>query len=100
MGRGGSRGGGSRPRVNPRDYDSYREAKPDTPAPSSGSGGYGPRHTQDRTDDVHVSVQGRESHDHGVATTDFVIADRDKSGHQHVVIDDMGNEIVNHRKED
>jgi hypothetical protein len=38
MGRGG---GGGRPRVNPRDFDSYRVSKPDTPAagpiPSAGT---------------------------------------------------------------
>jgi hypothetical protein len=102
MGRGGGRGGGGRVRVNPRDFDSYRESKSSTPAassasPAAGSSGYGPRHTQDRTADVHVTVQGRESHDHGVPTTDFIIADRDGSGHQHVVIDDQGNEIHNAR---
>jgi len=37
MGRGGGRGGG-RVRVNPRDFDSYRESRSSTPAASSSSG--------------------------------------------------------------
>lgn len=53
--------------------------------------------TQDRTPDAHTSVKGGESYDLGVPTTEFVIADRDGSGHQHVVLDDGGNEIYNER---
>lgn len=53
--------------------------------------------TQDKSDDTHTSVKAGTSHDTGSATTEFIIADRDGSGHQHVVIDDHGNTIHNER---
>ncbi len=55
--------------------------------------------TQDHSDDTHTSVKAGYSRDHDVAATDIIIADRDGSGHQHVVIDDSGNEIHNERVE-
>jgi hypothetical protein len=56
----------------------------------------GPRHVQYRDNDTVAKVQSAYSVDHGVPTSDFIIADRNKPGHLHVVYDEDGNEIVNH----
>lgn len=51
--------------------------------------------TQDLTPDLHTKVNAGWSHDHQGPTSDFIIAARDGSGHQHVVMDQYGNEIHN-----
>lgn len=55
---------------------------------------------QDKNEDTNTQVKSGYSHDQGRATSEFVIADRDGSGHQHVVLDDHGNEIHNQRTDD
>lgn len=53
------------------------------------------RYVQDRTQDVTTKVRASYSVDEDRPTSDFIIANR--SGHQHVVVDDEGNEIHNER---
>jgi hypothetical protein len=51
--------------------------------------------TQDQNADYHTKVNAGWSHDQQSPTSDFIIAARDGSGHQHVVLDQYGNEIHN-----
>lgn len=52
--------------------------------------------TQSQNDDGKVLVNSGYSFDNKSDTTVFIITDSDdKTGHQHVVIDDNGNEIYN-----
>ncbi len=58
--------------------------------------GLGPRYVQSEDEEVSVKVRGGYSIDRQAPTTDIIIAHRDGSGdHQHVVVDDQGNEITN-----
>ncbi|NCU34229.1 hypothetical protein EOM27_02805 [Candidatus Saccharibacteria bacterium] len=55
-----------------------------------------PWDTQSQNDDGKVLVNSGYSFDNKSDTTVFIITDSDdKTGHQHVVIDDNGNEIYN-----
>lgn len=55
-----------------------------------------PYDIQSDNDDATVKVSAGYSKDLDKPTTSFIIIDKDdKSGHQHVVIDDDGNEIYN-----
>ena len=55
-----------------------------------------PWDTQRQNDDGKVLVNSGYSFDNKSDTTVFIITDSDdKTGHQHVVIDDNGNEIYN-----
>ncbi len=106
-------------RKKPGDDDHYRKSDeswrapvggfrghptPASSAPSSDSSTSGDTYrsweTQSKTDDVHVKVNAGWDQDHDVAVTDIEIFDRDGSGSQHVVIDDMGNELFNERRHD
>jgi hypothetical protein len=51
--------------------------------------------TQDINPDWHTKVNAGWSRDQQAPVSDFIIAARDGSGHQHVVIDQYGNEIHN-----
>ncbi len=102
-------------RKKPGDDDHYRKSdeswrapvggfrghpEPASPATSSGpasSGGTSGNSwaVQDRTEDLTTQVKGGFSHDRQAPTTEFLILDRDGSGGQHIVIDDMGEEIYN-----
>ncbi len=53
----------------------------------------------DKNEDTVTEVKAGYSRDHDVPVTEFVIADRDGSGHQHVVIDDSGNVIHDVRED-
>lgn len=54
--------------------------------------------TQDKNDDTHTKVSDSGySVDRQCNTTEFIIADRDGSGHQHVVISDTGDVISDQR---
>jgi len=54
------------------------------------------RDYQHQDDDTYVKVGAGYSRDQGVPTSDFIIGDRnDPNGHQHVVINDSGDEIYN-----
>ena len=55
-----------------------------------------PWDTQSQNDDGKVLVNSGYSFDNKSDTTVFIITDSDdKTGHQHIVIDDNGNEIYN-----
>lgn len=84
-----ARGRGRRPRTTQELMNEYWERK------EGGTGWV----EQDVSEDTHTNVKAGESYDLGVPTTEFVIADRDHSGHQHIVLDNYGNEIVNHRSD-
>lgn len=59
-----------------------------------------PWDTQSQNDDGKVLVNSGYSFDNKSDTTVFIITDSDdKTGHQHVVIDDNGNEIYNNRND-
>lgn len=46
--------------------------------------------TQDKNEDTHTQVKSGEDKD-GNPQTEFVIANRDGSGHDHVAINDQGD---------
>lgn len=48
--------------------------------------------TQSKDDDVHTKVAGRDSKT-GEPASDFIIANRDGSGHEHVVINEDGDTV-------
>ncbi len=75
-----ARGRRGRPKTTQKLMNEYWERK------ESGGTGWV---EQDVTEDTHTRVKAGESYDLGVPTTDVVIADRDGSGHQHVVLDDL-----------
>ena len=49
--------------------------------------------TQDKTADTHTKVDTGFDVDNQCRTTEFIIADRDGSGHQHVVVSESGDII-------
>lgn len=55
----------------------------------------GPYEAQYKDEGMVVKVKSDYSIDHNCWTTSIIIAPRDGSGHQHIVIDEQGREIYN-----
>jgi hypothetical protein len=53
--------------------------------------------SQDRNEDTKTQVKSGYDKSHDTPVTEFIIADRDGSGHQHVVIDEKGDTLHNAR---
>ena len=51
--------------------------------------------TQDKNEDTHTHVKAGVNNDTGQVQTEFIIAQRDGSGHDHIAINDSG-EITSH----
>ncbi len=46
--------------------------------------------SQDKNDDTHTQVKSGVNNDTGKSQTEFIIAQRDGSGHDHIAINDSG----------